>query len=74
MRNENGSIGNTYIKVITELKRTTLYYTGCYTLLNFELCLSFIYSKFDNKCHIDRRGLAVGSPLSPLFAEIFMLD
>jgi Reverse transcriptase (RNA-dependent DNA polymerase) len=37
-----------------------------------ELCLSQNYFRFNNKFYIQENGLPMGSPLSPLMAEIFM--
>lgn len=38
----------------------------------FELCLSENYFQFENTFYKQKQGLAMGSPLSPLMAELFM--
>lgn len=37
-----------------------------------DLCLSQNYCQYDNKFYIQNSGLAMGAPLSPLLADIFM--
>jgi hypothetical protein len=42
-------------------------------LLNgLKLCMSQNYFQFDSKYYIQKSGLPMGSPLSPLFSDIFM--
>lgn len=38
----------------------------------FETCLSQTYFQFNNKFYLQHTGLPMGSPLSPLLADIFM--
>ena len=41
-------------------------------LSSFKLCVSQNYFKFNNKFYSQSQGVPMGSPLSPLLAEIFM--
>ena len=38
----------------------------------FDLCINENYFQYDNKFYKQKDGLAMGSPLSPLLAEVFM--